>query len=195
VAFGVVTLALVARDIARDFDPDGPGIARTDRIVEEWAAVPAELREYLSSRTAARAGGRVAANPARALDVVAFGMHGRETAPDGRAVRWMSRARADVFIGADTRLVTIPLRHEIGAFREPARVRIVADGRIVAETTLTDGQWHPIDFSLKPRDASALRLMHHVAIELDHAWIPAHVIPGSGDFRLLGLQVGTIALR
>ena len=194
-AGGLIALSAVARNIARDFTPFGPIVMHTDELVEGWGAVPVELREYLAAKREPGAATRVSANPADALRLVAFGTHGRELSPDRVTLRWMSAAATSILIARDARLVTIPLRHEIGAFREPARVTISADGRTAERLELNDGQWHIVTVSLKPRDVSAVRRMHALRIELDHAWVPAEVIPGSGDRRTLGLQIGEIAIR
>jgi len=195
VAAGLFVMSSVARNITRDFEPFGPIVLGTDRIVQEWAAVPAEIRDYLASKGEPGARDRVAANPVDAVPLTAFGLHGRETAPDGTPLQWMSRAIVDIFVARGTRLVTIPLRHEIGAFREPAHVRVIADGQLVSEDDFRDGSWHSMNVNLRPRRSSRWKQMHHVRLEIDHAWIPADVIPGSQDRRPLGLQVGVITAR
>jgi hypothetical protein len=195
VAAGLASMAVVTRNITRDFEPFGPIVLHNDRIVEEWAAVPAEVRDYLASKRAPGADGRLDTNLARALPSVAFGMHGFERSPDGISLRWMAGPQADIFIRRGMRLVSFPIRHERGAFGEAARVRIEADGRVVSDMTLEDGRWHRIDVSLRRRAWTGLTGMHRITVALDHAWIPAKVIPGSGDGRLLGLQIGVIETR
>jgi len=37
--------------------------------------------------------------------------------------------------------------------------------------------------------------MHRIRVSIDHAWVPAKIIPGSGDGRTLGLQIGVIETR
>jgi hypothetical protein len=194
-AAGLCALSAVARNITRDFEPFGPIVLRTDRIVQEWAAVPAEIREYLAAKAEPGGRDRIDPNPARALRYAAFGLHGREPRPDGGSAQWMSRAAVDIFVARDTRLITIPLRHEIGAFREPAHVTVSADGQLVSEADFSDGRWQSIDVNLKPRRASRLTQMHHLRLQIAHAWIPAEIIPGSQDRRTLGLQVGAINAR
>jgi hypothetical protein len=195
VAGGVVAMAAVARNISGDFDPFSPVVLRADRIVEEWAAVPVELREYLASKRTAASAERPDPDPSRALPIVAYGFHGRETSPDGVSLRWMAGPTADIFVRRGTRLVTFAARHERGAFREPAHVRIDADGRLVTDTVLDDGRWHEFAIPLRQRAWTGLGGMHHIRLALDHAWIPAKVIPGSGDGRTLGLQIGLIETR
>jgi len=191
---GLVLLALVSRDITRDFEPFAPGVLATDVHPQGWAAVPIELREYLArKRTADRQ--QFDPNPARGLEIVGFGLHGRETTAGGTSLQWMAQPSAQFYVRRDKRLLTIPLRHEIGAFREPAHLRVSVDGRVVQEITLADDSWHRVDLVLKPRDVPRLGGMHVVRLQLDHAWIPSQVVPGSTDTRTLGVQVGTIDAR
>ena len=188
---GLVVMAAVARDITRDFEPFGPIVLHTDDLVKGWAAVPLELREYLAAKPQTHPD----PDPSRALPIVAFGLHGRETSPDGVALRWMAGATADVFARRGTRLVSFPVRHERGAFAEPAHVVVTADGARVIDATLDDGRWRTFDVALRQRAPIGLAGMHHIRIVLDHAWVPAKIIPGSGDGRTLGLQIGAIETR
>jgi hypothetical protein len=191
---GITAMAVVARDIMRDFEPFGPAVRLTDVHVAGWAAVPVELREYVAAKWTALPADRPDPDPSRALPLVAFGLHGRERSPDGLPLRWMAGPVADLFVGRGTRLASFPLRHERGAFGEPAHVRVEADGQLAAETVLDDGQWHRIDVVLRHARTGAGG-MHRIRIRLDHAWIPARIIPGSRDGRTLGLQVGDVQLR
>jgi hypothetical protein len=109
-------MAIVTRDITRDFEPFGKSIAlHTDAIV----------------RNGGRAGGaprvsRVEASPGRRLrsiksrrcaDGVAFGCTPARRA-GWRSLRWMAGSSADILVKRGVRLVTIPFRHEMGAFQE-----------------------------------------------------------------------------
>lgn len=192
---GFVSLSVVARNIASDFEPFGPTVLRADRIVQEWAAVPVELRDYLHRKANADASSREPVNPAAALSLVAFGLGGVEHSATGIPLRWMTSRSTHLYLARGTRLATVPLRHEIGAFREPAQVRVVADGRVVQQLMFSDDQWHSVTVVLKPRDIPRIGGMHALQIELAHPWVPSQVIPGSTDTRTLGLQVGAIAAR
>jgi hypothetical protein len=192
---GVAAMTAVTRDITRDFEPYGPIVLNTDRMVEGWAAVPAELREFLALKRSAGAQSRPDPDPSRTVPLVAFGLYGRERSPDGRSLRWMSGPASDIYVRRGTRLLSFALRHEIGAFGEPARAWVEADGRTVVETVLNDGAWHQIDLTLRQREWVGFSNMHHVRIRIDHAWVPALVIRGSGDQRTLGLQVGEFQTR
>jgi hypothetical protein len=192
---GVLAMAAVARNITRDFEPYGPIVLATDRLVDGWAAVPVELVQYLIAKRTPDLASRPDPDPSRALPIVTFGLRGVERSPDGIALRWMASPTAQVFARRGTRLVSFSARHERGAFGEPAHVRIDADGQTVADTVFDDGKWHRFDIALRQHASVGLSGMHRIRIQLDHAWVPAKIIPGSGDGRTLGLQIGVIESR
>lgn len=194
-AAGIASLAAVTRSITRDFEPFGTIILATDDLVTGWAAVPVELRRYLHEKKQPDAARLLPANPARALDIVSFGLHGEETAPDGRHLRWMSRPTAEFYVSARVRTIELPLRHEIGPFREPTTAVIEVDGRVLDRVTFSTDEWRLSSLRLRPEEVRWARGMHRVVIRLDHAWVPANVIPGSHDARTLGLQVGQPSVR
>jgi len=194
-AAGLMSLALVSRDIAKDFEPYGPVVLAHDEIVRTWAAVPLDLRDYLARKREPGAKGSLSADPSSALDVVVFGRHAPERTPDGVAYHWMAGSEAQIFVTRRARTITIPLRHAIEVFREPAHVRIVADGRVADDLDLTTSAWRVSQTALRASDASPLHRMHRMVITIDHAWRPMDVIPGSQDGRTLGLQIGVIGLR
>lgn len=192
---GIASMAAVARDIARDFAPYGPMVLGHDEMVRGWAAVPFDLREYLSRKRASDTSVRLSPDPSVAVDLVRFGTHGPERSPDGTAYQWMSGARTEILIAARTRSITIPLRHAIEVFREPAHVRITSDGRLVDEMILDTSAWRMSTTATRPAGASALMGMRRVVIEIDHAWRPMDFVAGSGDNRTLGLQIGDVEIR
>ena len=120
---------------------------------------------------------------------------GSERSPDGIAYRWMSGPRTEMLIRDGTRKLTIPLRHAFEVFREPARVRITTDGRVVDEMVLNTPEWRVSTTSIISDRTPALMRMHRVVITIDHAWRPMQVVPGSRDDRTLGLQIGDVQLR
>jgi hypothetical protein len=91
--------------------------------------------------------------------------------------------------------VIVPLRHEAGAFKEPARADVRADGVAIDSVLLRDGEWRVSRIPLRRDRVPPLTRMHRIGISIDHAWIPSEVFPGSSDTRVLGLQIGTIELR
>jgi hypothetical protein len=192
---GLTSMAMVARDITRDFEPFGKIILATDDLVTGWAAVPVELRHYLAEKKQPGASARLSSNPAEALNVVAFGLHSQETDPAGRRFRWMSGPTTEVYVNARLRTINIPLRHAVEAVREPVTAVIEVDGRVLDRITLSGAQWRQSSLSLRAADVQWWRRMHRVVIRLDRTWVPAHVIPGSGDTRTLGLQVGDLSVR
>ena len=194
-AAGLACLGAVARDIARDFEPYGPVVLAHDEMVRGWMAVPDDLREYLTRKRSPGASRWLSPDPSIALDLVRFGTHGSERSADGVRYRWMSGSHAELLIRAGTRKVTIPLRHAIEAFREPARVRITTDGRVVDEIVLQTSEWRMSTTTMASDQAPGLRRMHRVVIAIEHAWRPMEIIPGSQDSRTLGLQIGEVELR
>jgi hypothetical protein len=193
VAAGILAFGAVARDISTDFEPFGPIVLAHDDIVREWTAVPAQLQAYLARKREPGAGGRVSPNPADELSHVMFGMHGLETSPDGVRYQWMAQPSVELFVLRPARTITIPLRHEIGAFREPAVAGVEMNGRRIDEIRLDTGEWRYSAVALG--NATAQGRTARIRISIDHVWYPAHLIPQSNDPRALGLQVGEIRVE
>ncbi len=166
-----------------------------DDLVRTWGPVPPELREYVALKREPGAAGRVSSNPLDELSQVTFGVYGRETSPDGVGYMWVFGPRAEIHVRANARSVTIPLRHPIEAFREPTRARIDADGRPADDLALVTPEWRMSTVPLRAADVPRVSQMHRIRITIDHAWRPSEVIPGSTDERLLGLQIGELAIR
>ncbi len=192
---GLAAFIAVARDITRDFEPFGPIVLGHDDVVRTWGPVPPELRDYLALKREPGAAGRVSPNPIDELSQVTFGVHGRETSPDGTRYMWMNSANAEIHVRASARGVTIPLRHPIEAFREPTRAHIEADGRLADDLALTTPEWRMSTVPLRPADAPRMGRMHRIHIAIDHAWRPLEVIPQSTDERVLALQIGELTVR
>jgi len=192
---GLASFVAVARDITRDFEPFGPIVLAHDDLVRTWGQVPLELREYVALKREPGAAGRVSSNPLDELSQVIFGTHGRETSPDGVGYMWMFGPRAEIHVRANARSVTIPLRHPIEAFREPTRALINADGRPADDLALVNPEWRMSTVPLRAADVPRMSGMHRIRITIDHAWRPSEVIPGSTDERVLGLQIGELAIR
>jgi hypothetical protein len=196
----VVTVALasftaVTRAITRDFEPFGPIVLSHDEIVRTWGVVPAELREFVARKREPDAVRRMSPNPADELPIVSYRTHGLERSPDGVPYSWMADVRAELYVSAAAREVTIPLRHEIGIFRDPAHVRIEGDGRLADELTLTSPEWRHSTIPLRRANVPRLGRMHRIRITLNRVWRPMAIIPGSQDGRALGVQVGTPSIR
>ena len=189
---GLWILALVSLNITRDFEPFGPIVLANDEIVQQWAAVPQELREYLAAKREPGAALRLSPNPAEAVPLIGFGLHGRESTPDGTAYRWMSGTRTELLLSRNVRAVAIPLRHAIEVFGQPVRATIETDGRLVDRIQFDSGDWRTVRSALL-RETPRLTGMHRLVISIDSAWQPSRVVRGSADDRVLGLQVGAIA--
>lgn len=186
---GVLASAAVARHITTDFDPFGPLVLARDDIVREWTAVPAQIHEYLARKRAAGRG-HISPNPIDELPYVVFGAHGLETSPDGIRYQWMARRRADIFVFREARRIAIPLRHEVGAFREPAAAVVELEGRTVDRIRFETGAWRQSTFALAGTEPP-----YAVRVSIERLWYPARIIPNSNDPRALGLQIGEVVLR
>jgi len=191
----IASFAAVSRDINRDFAPFGPIVLSNDNLVQTWGVVPPELKDYLLRKREPHADSRVSANPLDEVSVVTFNSHGRDVTPDGVPYMWMNGRWLEVHVRGDARLVTIPVRHEMGAFREPARVRFEADGRTVDEMVLSTSEWRQSSIALLASDTPRIGRLHRIRLTLERAWRPSEIIPGSQDARVLGLQVGTPIVR
>ena len=192
---GVLLFALVARDISTDFEPYGPIVRHQDRGVQGWAAVAADLREYLRLKTAPETAGRISPNPVDVVRSVAFGFHPPETSAQGIVYRWMSQPRAEIHVMSSARSIVIPIRHDAGAFQEPTRAVIESDGTRIDSLDLRDAEWHVSQVPFRSRDLPLFARMHRIVIAIPHAWVPARTIPGSNDERTLGLQIGALEIR
>jgi hypothetical protein len=194
-AAGISAMAAVARDISRDFEPFGAIVLARDEIVRTWAAVPADLRDYLARKREPGAERVLSPNPAEALERVTFGTHSPERAADGSAFQWMAGTQVHILVGASAQTIVVPLRHAIEVFRDPAHARVESDGRIVDDMLLDTSSWRLSLTRLRRSDVPGLTRMHHVVITVDRTWRPAEVVPGSADPRVLGLQIGTVQIR
>ena len=194
IAGGICAFAAVSRDISSDFRPLGPIVRSHDAIVRGWAAVPEEMREYLARKNEP-GGAAFESNPAAVLETVTFGVQPAENSPSGMRYHWMSGATADILVNAGARAVTIPLRHEMGAFQEVAEARITVDGKTLDRIRFPDGDWRFSRIALSPATVSSLFAMHRITVRIDHPWVPSTVVPGSADSRTLGLQIGPVEVR
>ena len=193
-AAGVGAFAVVTMDITRDFEPFGPIVLSHDDNVRRWAAVPEEIRDYLAAKRQPGAAYHLSANPADAIERITFGVHGKETTPDGIPYRWMAGRRTEILVAGRVRAFEVPLRHAIEVFKEPAHATIEANGRVVDRLDLASPEWR-VSRSALPGNAGRFTAMQRLVITIDRAYRPSDAIPGSGDGRLLGLQLGEIVTR
>jgi hypothetical protein len=192
-AAGLLPFAAVSRDISRDFVPFGPIVLSHDRVVREWGPVSQEIRDYLARKPDEKP--RLPANPIDALQMIALGVHPFEVSTAGIRYRWMSSARSEIQVSPSVHEVILRFRHEVGAFREPARVEVWSDGRLADRLVLADSDWHVAQIAILPFTSLPLAGMHRIAITIPHAWIPSAIMPGSTDGRVLGVQIGDVETR
>jgi hypothetical protein len=195
IAGGVLAMALVARHISRDFEPFGSIVLAHDAIVEGWAAVPIELREYLGRKREPGAAARMSSNPIDEVPVVSWGLLGQEKDEAGTPYRWLGGLRGDLFVTERARLVQVPVRHLIEFPRTPVDVGLEANGRLVDHVVLRSREWHVLQAPLRAAGAPGLGGLHRLRLTVDKTWSPVEVIPGSTDARVFGVQVGEITVR
>lgn len=192
VVAGLAAMAAVSRHIATDFEPYGPIVLRHDEIVQQWAAVPEEIRAYLANKRQPAARDRLSSNPIDAVPLVTWGLLGREVEPKGTEYRWLGGRRAHILVTRQALSVDIPVRHLIEFTRTPALVQLMADGRLVDQATLKESDWHVLQSRLRRDWVGAIWGMHRLELTVDRTWTPVDVIPGSTDARVFGVQVGKI---
>jgi hypothetical protein len=115
------------------------------------------------------------------------GFYGWEIASDGTRFRW-SREFASIFVPADIRQVSIPVR-------VPAEVRlphppevVVMVGGVFQTRASVHSTWSTIDVGLA--GVTAPSRFKRIDLRANRDWQPALFIPGSGDLRSVGVQVG-----
>ena len=118
---GLASFAAVTRDITRDFEPFGPIVLSHDDLVRTGALCRPSCASTWRSSGSPGAARRVSPNPLDELSQVTFGVHEREKTPTGAGFMWMSGPRTEIHLVGSARSVTIPLRHQIESFRDPAR--------------------------------------------------------------------------
>ena len=193
-AAGLSATAAVSRDISRDFEPFGAIVLARDEIVQTWATVPADLRDYVA-RKRARGAETVPVEPGGCAGAGYLWNTSPEHAGDGATFEWMAGTQVHMLVASSAQTIVLPLRHAIEVFRDPAHARIESDGHIVDDMLLDSSSWRLSLTRLRRSDVPRLTRMHHVVIAVDRTWRPADVIPGSADSRVLGLQIGPVQVR
>lgn len=192
---GFAACASLSRHISTDLAPFGPIVRSHDEIVLGWGMVPDELREYIQRKRLPGAEQTLSPNPKDELRLIGFGFHNYEPGANGTRQRWMAGATARIHIDPAVNSVVIPVRHERGAFAEPTTVTIRLNGRVVDSMMLDDGVWRYSTVVLRGQPVPWLTGMHKILVEIPHPWVPSQIVPGSGDGRTLGLQIGEPVLR
>jgi len=120
------------------------------------------------------------------LTRVSYGLSDWGTEPDGTPFRW-SGPEVTFFVDGRARLVTIPLRGSLpaGAVQQ---VEVRVDGR-PANRVAVGTDWQHLRTPL-PADASSRS--RRIDLLISPSWVPAEVLPGNEDRRVLGVKVGEI---
>ncbi len=120
------------------------------------------------------------------LTRVSYGLSDWGTEPDGTPFRW-SGAQVTLFVDGRARLVVIPMRGALpgGALQ---RVEVRVDGR-PANSMAIGADWQQLRTLLPATDSVG---SHRIDLLVSPSWIPAEVIPGNEDRRVLGVKVGKI---
>lgn len=122
------------------------------------------------------------------LTYVTYGLFEWGTEPDGAPSRWTG-PRATLFVDPRARLVDIPLSSTapLGA---PQQVELRVDGRL-ADRFVVGQEWRRVRTVLPASDSSAAR---RIDLAISPSWVPAQVLPGNRDHRVLGVKIGKISV-
>lgn len=161
------------------FAPRNPATLATDAIVEEWAAVPSEVRTWIKAKREGRAVTQLSAD----LPTIVFGAYSPERDRAGREFRWTTD-RVRVFCHPRVSTLKVVLRPlMIEQPRRPFTVTVMLEGRTVETLLLEDEQERGLSVTIPTRTFAAAR-MQAVDIIVDHTWAP-----GTQDTRRLGIML------
>jgi hypothetical protein len=188
VAAGLVLVSAMhvsSRDAIDLFAPRNPATLATDAIVEEWAAVPPEIRAWIKAKREGRAVTKLSAD----LPTIVYGAYSPERDRAGREFRWTSD-RVRVFCHPRVSTLKFVLRPLlIERPRRPFTVTVLLEGRTVETLLLDDERERGLSVAI-PAPASPASLafaasrMREVEIIVDHTWSP-----GPQDTRQLGIML------
>lgn len=117
---------------------------------------------------------------------MSYGLFHPGQEPDGTLSRW-SGPRAAIFVTAGAKAVEIPLSSTLpGGARQDVEIRV--DGRL-ANRVAVGPAWDRVRV-LIPRGSSTQP--RRIDLAISPTWVPADVLPGSDDRRVLGVKVGEI---
>jgi hypothetical protein len=120
------------------------------------------------------------------LTRVSYGLSDWGTEPDGTPFRW-SGSQVTLFVNGRARLVAIPMRGALPA-GVLQRVEVRVDGR-PANSIAIGSEWQQLR---TPLPVHASTGPHRIDLMVSPSWVPAEVIPGNRDRRVLGVKVGKI---
>jgi hypothetical protein len=184
--FAIIVATMSQRSAAaRDlYAPFSDSTLATDRFVEDWAAVPSEIREWLHRKITTRQ----VSSLSRDLPYAVFGAGDLEKDPRGNLFRWTGK-RVWIYAKADARRVTFTLR--AGSGERPSRPFIVdvSGGHTpTPNLRLEPGQQQVVEVDFR-RLARLPGSMPFVRIDIDHTWTP-----GAHDTRRLGVILSDLTL-
>jgi len=151
-------------------------------------AATVTVAAYIALAVPIRAVGRDIEPPeSQAVD----GFYGWESGAEGERYRWTERY-ASVFVPAGVVHVDIPIRIPASVpGLKPVAVTMSTNGR-TGSTTFATNSWTivPVDV---PQPQSPARFTR-INLRADRTWQPALYVPGSADFRFVGVQVGEVRM-
>jgi hypothetical protein len=120
------------------------------------------------------------------LTSISYGLSDWGTEPDGTRYRW-SGSQVTVFVDGRAGAVEIPVSGALpsGVLQQ---VEIRVDGRM-ANRIAVGREWQRLRTLLPPDPFIG---SHRIDLRVSPSWVPAEVIPGSDDRRVLGVKVGEI---
>jgi len=173
--------AAAARDL---YAPFSESTLTTDRLVQGWAPVPFEIRQWLIRKITT---GQVT-SLSHDLSYVVFGASDVEHDPRGQLFRWTG-SHVRIYENANVRYVTFLLR-AAGTERPPRPfvVEISHRHRTISSLRLEPGQQQEVNVTVQ-RGGILPRTMPYIDIDVDHTWTP-----GPHDPRHLGVILADIAV-
>jgi O-antigen ligase len=122
------------------------------------------------------------------LTRVSYGFFEWGTDADGTRRRW-SGPRATLFVDGRARLVEIPLGGTMPSGL-PQQVEVRVDGRL-ANRVAVGPEWQRLRTLLSSSPSTGPR---RIDLTVSPSWIPAEVMPGNQDRRVIGVKVGEISV-
>lgn len=123
------------------------------------------------------------------LTRVSYGFFDWGTDPGGTRYRW-SGPRATFFVDGRDRLVEIPLSGVALPSGVLQQVEVWVDGRL-ANRIAVGPDWQPLRTLFPAHPSNEPR---RIDLLISPSWVPAEVLPGNEDRRVLGVKVGEISV-
>jgi len=186
-----VAMAAVGRDIAADFAPYSAATLAYDKDVAGWAIVPTEVRAFLQEKRSRWDQRREVVSLDRDVPLISEGLHAWEE-QRGERFRWTDGHVRLYVLG--NRQIETALRMISVPNLERQRVAVLIEGREVDQLAVDPGPWRPIRLPLPTRTwRPGGRIL--VELRVEHPWRPSERFPGSGDTRVMGVQLAPIRVH